>query len=604
MPLFNDLFKIGICLLPILGVTASPQSTQSPKCVHSAKNRQCWRDGFDINTDYDFKVPPGKLREYDFTISQKEIAPDGYKFLGTVINGQYPGPTIEADWGDIIRVTVHNNLTNVHNGTALHWHGIRMLETNWLDGVPGVTQCPSKPGESQVYEFRAMQYGTSWYHSHFSLQYTNGAYGPIVIHGPSSANYDEDLGPLVMSDWYHQDAFSLLVQEYTGEHAAIPESFVMNGKGVFPCDSKNDTRCIGKKERHELVFQRGKKYKFALVNSGSLLTIKFWIDGHKFTVINNDFVAVKPYTTDVLIVGIGQRYEIIVEANASFKQGPNFWIHANYCDDDTWESRLGIIRYDLRNKSDPYTPPISEQHYGFGCQDPKPTDLVPIVKRTIGRPVNGVSPADYLKIGLKNWPNVSDPNSIMHKWVLANKTMLLDWAEPTIKKLTLDKNQTFTEDYQPVLLDHPTGEWVYFVIINNYTLFPGSGRTIPRSVHPIHLHGHDLHVLAQGIGEFTPDIKPNLDNPSRRDVTNCPIGGYVWIAFRIDNPGAWLLHCHIAWHASSGLAVQFLEQPGKLKGLMNKANAFPEFERRCQDWKNYYETVNVPKNIVQDDSGV
>jgi hypothetical protein len=40
-------------------------------------------------------------------------------------------------------VTVYNNLTNF-NGTAVHWHGIRMFETNWEDGVPGVTQCPIK----------------------------------------------------------------------------------------------------------------------------------------------------------------------------------------------------------------------------------------------------------------------------------------------------------------------------------------------------------------------------------------------------------------------------------------------------------------------------
>jgi FtsP/CotA-like multicopper oxidase with cupredoxin domain len=38
-------------------------------------------------------------------------------------------------------VTVHNNLTN-HNGTAIHWHGLRQFHTNWQDGVAGVTQCP------------------------------------------------------------------------------------------------------------------------------------------------------------------------------------------------------------------------------------------------------------------------------------------------------------------------------------------------------------------------------------------------------------------------------------------------------------------------------
>jgi len=114
--------------------------------------------------------------QYDLTLEEKVISPDGYKMNGTVVNGQYPGPLIEANWGDTIRVRVHNKLKN-HNGTAIHWHGIRMLETVWQDGVPGVTQCPSAPGETQVFEFRAMQYGTSWYHGHFSLQYTNGILG-------------------------------------------------------------------------------------------------------------------------------------------------------------------------------------------------------------------------------------------------------------------------------------------------------------------------------------------------------------------------------------------------------------------------------------------
>jgi FtsP/CotA-like multicopper oxidase with cupredoxin domain len=38
-------------------------------------------------------------------------------------------------------VTIHNNLAN-HNGTAIHWHGLRQFGTNWQDGVAGVTQCP------------------------------------------------------------------------------------------------------------------------------------------------------------------------------------------------------------------------------------------------------------------------------------------------------------------------------------------------------------------------------------------------------------------------------------------------------------------------------
>lgn len=40
---------------------------------------------------------------------------------------------------------MHNNFTSDnHNGTAMHWHGISMDQTNWFDGVPGITQCPIK----------------------------------------------------------------------------------------------------------------------------------------------------------------------------------------------------------------------------------------------------------------------------------------------------------------------------------------------------------------------------------------------------------------------------------------------------------------------------
>lgn len=125
------------------------------------------------------------------------------------------------------------------------------------------------------------------------------------IRGPRSMNYDIDLGPLLIGDWYHEDAFSLFPVEVLTTRAPIPESNVMNGKGIFDCDPAKDPRCTGQRKRHEVIFEKGKKYKLGLVNTGSLLTYKFWIDGHKFTVIHMDFVAIKPYVTDVLTVGIG-----------------------------------------------------------------------------------------------------------------------------------------------------------------------------------------------------------------------------------------------------------------------------------------------------------
>ena len=71
--------------------------------------------------------------------------------------------------------------------------------------------------------------------------------------------------------------------------------------------------------------------------------------------------------------------------------------------------------------------------------------------------------------------------------------------------------------------------------------------------HPIHFHGHDFVILAQSNDvDFEPhpaegNIPSNLNltNPVRRDVAVLPADGTLIIAFRTDNPGIWLMHCHM-----------------------------------------------------------
>jgi FtsP/CotA-like multicopper oxidase with cupredoxin domain len=84
------------------------------------------------------------------------------------MNGTYPGPLLEACWGDQIIVHVTNR--DLDNGTTIHWHGIRQLGSNEMDGVNGITQCPIAPQDTFTYNFTAAQYGHTWYHSHYSLQ--------------------------------------------------------------------------------------------------------------------------------------------------------------------------------------------------------------------------------------------------------------------------------------------------------------------------------------------------------------------------------------------------------------------------------------------------
>jgi FtsP/CotA-like multicopper oxidase with cupredoxin domain len=64
------------------------------------------------------------------------------------------------------------------------------------------------------------------------------------------------------------------------------------------------------------------------------------------------------------------------------------------------------------------------------------------------------------------------------------------------------------------------------------------------------MHGHDFAILAQSNLTYDELESPktfNFVNPPRRDVALLPAKGYLALAFKSDNPGIWLVHCHIGW---------------------------------------------------------
>jgi hypothetical protein len=99
-----------------------------------------------------------------------------------------------------------------------------------------------------------------------------------------------------------------------------------------------------------------------------------------------------------------------------------------------------------------------------------------------------------------------------------------------------------------------------------------------------------------------------FDNPPRRDVALLHQGGYLILAFKADNPGSWLVHCHIAWHASSGLALQIMEREKDINGTLTQERR-KETNRVCASWNKWFAD---PKNYwnpsepdaFQDDSGI
>lgn len=113
--------------------------------------------------------------------------------------------------------------------------------------------------------------------------------------------------------------------------------------------------------------------------------------------------------------------------------------------------------------------------------------------------------------------------------------------------------------------------------------------------HPIHLHGYNMYVLAEGAGTWNGTIT-NPNNPQRRDVQQVRAGGYIVVQFDPTHAGVWPFHCHISWHASAGLFLDFIVKPDTIK----KLDIPLKVKNTCTDWAAF-----TSREVVdQIDSGV
>lgn len=112
-------------------------------------------------------------------------------------NGVCPGPTIEANRGDRVRVIVDNHLPEP---TTMHWHGLEIPIQ--MDGMPYISQKPIMPGSRFIYEFTLHQEGTFFYHSHGAMQEMMGMIGMFILH-PTQAytpKVEHDFG-IILQEW-------------------------------------------------------------------------------------------------------------------------------------------------------------------------------------------------------------------------------------------------------------------------------------------------------------------------------------------------------------------------------------------------------------------
>lgn len=285
--------------------------------------------------------------------------------LAIGVNGQVPGPTIIVHDMQQVVIHVHNNLSS--EGISIHWHGMHQIGTPWMDGVGLVTQCQIGPSSSFSYEYTASPSGTFWYHSHTGAQRTDGFFGALIVmeradrlqeiktelsvYGVSDFEDLPGRHSITLLDWQQEASLDLFTQLNAGLgfHPNVPigdvppsdagsryqstRSYEEGEVGPVPYFSG----LINGKGRHDDVpytktrlsiftVEEGERYRFRLIGAQGLYAYKFSIDGHKLTVVNTDGYWILPVEpVDFIIIHTGERYDFILEANATFG---NYWIRA------------------------------------------------------------------------------------------------------------------------------------------------------------------------------------------------------------------------------------------------------------------------------------
>ena len=261
----------------------------------------------------------GTVHEIDLTAAPVTLDLAGVAAETWAYGGAVPGPEVRVRAGDVLRARFVNRLPEE---TTVHWHGIALR--NDMDGAAGVTQSAVPPGATFVYEFTVPDPGTFWFHPHVGLQLDRGLYAPLIVEDPKEpGGYDREY-VVVLDDWSSglgappEETFEEL-QAGRGPHAAHssgggPRSDLVGGPGgdvTYPLFLMN-----GRAPRDPAVLaaERGQRLRLRIVNAASDTPFRVALGGHRLTVTHTDGFPVEPVTVDALLIGMSERYDVIVTA--------------------------------------------------------------------------------------------------------------------------------------------------------------------------------------------------------------------------------------------------------------------------------------------------
>ncbi|MGC0416543.1 multicopper oxidase family protein [Embleya sp. AB8] len=222
-----------------------------------------------------------------------------------------PGPEIRVAAGGTVAARLHNRLPAE---TTVHWHGVRIDPA--MDGAPGVSQTPVPPGGDFHYRFVAPDPGTYFYHSHVGTQLDRALYGALIVEDPAEPlGYDADW-TVVLDDWIDgtgTDPDAVLAELRDQPRTAqTMESALLGGTAghvAYPHYLVNGRTAAAPEE---FTCSPGRRVRLRLINAGADTAFRVALGDHRLTVTHTDGFPVLPVTVDTLLVGMGERYDVLV----------------------------------------------------------------------------------------------------------------------------------------------------------------------------------------------------------------------------------------------------------------------------------------------------
>ncbi|XP_052178785.1 L-ascorbate oxidase homolog [Diospyros lotus] len=240
-------------------------------------------------------------RFYAWNVTYGDIYPLGVKQQGILINGQFPGPSIESVTNDNLIINVFNSLDEPF---LLSWNGVQQRRNSWQDGVYG-TNCPIPPGKNFTYVLQVKdQIGSYFYFPSLAFHKAAGGFGGFKIasrsvipvpFNPPSGDYT-----ILAGDWFKQNHTDLKAILDSGHNLPFPDGLLINGRGT---------------NGYTFTVEQGKTYRFRISNVGLTTSINVRIQGHKMLLVEVEGIHTLQNVYDSFDVHLGQSCSVLVTAD-------------------------------------------------------------------------------------------------------------------------------------------------------------------------------------------------------------------------------------------------------------------------------------------------